>query len=86
MVLSKRGGPVLTRAASAVVIATFYFVQVAQCQTIDQLLASLVKSGKLENATQTVAGFMGHTLCEGLNSHSLSEHRARHPYVSCPFS
>ena len=67
MVLSKRSGPVLTRAAS-LIIATVCLVQVAQCQTVDQLLASLLKSGKLENATQTVAGFMGHTLCEGVKS------------------
>lgn len=66
MVLFERYCPVLTRSASFAVVAIVYCIGIAQCQTIDQLLANLVKSGKLENATQTVAGFMGHTLCEGL--------------------
>lgn len=40
---------------------------------LQQLLTALEVSGKLPNATRTVAGFTAHTLCEGkLFSHTYS--------------
>lgn len=66
MVLSTKWKAMVIPTAVLVFLATACICTHANGQEIGQILLKLASSGKLENATQTTAGFMGHTLCEGV--------------------